>query len=321
MKNKLLNSDILKQISGSQIMGIVVIIILMVVTLGFLTPYFFTATNLNNILLQTAINIVIGVGETFVILTGGIDLGVGSVVALSAVIMGSSLKTSLFIPIAILIGILIGALSGAFNGILVSKAKIPAFIVTLGMMSIARGLALLYTGGRSIYTFPKSFRWVFGNGKIGLIPMPAIIAGIVVLVAYFILHHTKFGRYVYAIGGNYEAAKLSGIKVKKTLLFVYMIAGITYSIGAAILIGRLNSAQPIGGTGYELDAIAAVVIGGTSLSGGAGTVLGTVLGALVMGILRNGLNLLNVSSYLQQVFIGSVIILAVLVDQLRKRKK
>ncbi len=303
----------------NQIVGILVILIGMCVVLSIVSPFFLTTRNLLNVLLQTSINTIVAVGETIVILTGGIDLGVGSVVALSGVMLGGAMKAGWAIPFAIIIGLAIGAITGFFNGLVITKGKVPPFVATLGMMSMARGLALIRTQGQSIYVFPQSFLKFFGTGDIGGVPTPTIIAAIVVVIGYYILSQTRFGRYVYAIGGNTEAAKLSGINVHRVLMLVYTYAGITYALGSAVLTARLNSAQPIAGMGYELDAIAAVVIGGTSLSGGRGTVLGTVLGALIMGVLRNGLNLLNVSSYVQQFFIGFVIVIAVLIDQLRKR--
>jgi len=254
-----------------------------------------------------------------VILTGGIDLGVGSVVALTGVTLGAMLKANVPILFAFLIAVLVGALTGMINGLLVSKGRVPAFVATLGMMSAARGLSLIITGGQSIYVFPKSFLNFFGIGYLWFIPMPVVIAAVVVIVAQYSLSQTRFGRYVYAIGGNAEAARLAGVKVTLMIVIAYMIAGITYAIGGTILTARLNSAQPIAGVGYELDAIAAAVIGGTSLSGGIGTIWGTVLGALIMGVLRNGLNLLNISSYIQQVLIGTVIVGAVLIDRMRNK--
>ncbi len=313
-------TKILKRIIQAQTFGIAAVLIGMIVVLSILSPFFLTSRNILNILLQTSINTIVAVGQTFVIMSGGIDLGVGSVVALSGVILGGAIKAGWAIPFAVGIGFFIGALTGLFNGVIIAKGRVPAFIGTLGMMSIARGFALIYTRGQSIYIFPQSFLRFFGIGYLWFIPMPAVLALVTVIFAYYILSQTKFGSYIYAIGGNVEVAKLSGINVHKVLIAVYVFAGITYALGGAVLAGRLNSAQPIGGVGYELDAIAAVVIGGTTLSGGEGTVWGTVLGALIMGVLRNGLNLLNVSSYVQQVFIGFIIVTAVLIDQLRKRR-
>ncbi len=309
----------IKSVLVSQYFVIIVILLAMGTVMSFLSPVFLTSRNLLNVLLQTSINITVAVGVTMVILTGGIDLGVGSVVALTGVTLGTMLKSNLPISVAFLIAVLVGALTGIINGLLVSKGRVPAFVATLGMMSAARGLSLIITGGQSIYVFPKSFLNFFGIGYLWFIPMPVVIAAVVVIVAQYILSQTRFGRYVYAIGGNPEAARLAGVKVTLMLIITYMIAGITYAIGGTILTARLNSAQPIAGVGYELDAIAAAVIGGTSLSGGIGTVWGTVLGALIMGVLRNGLNLLNISSYVQQVLIGTVIVGAVLIDRLRNK--
>lgn len=298
--------------------GLILVLLLLGGALSILSPYFLTSRNLFNILLQTAINTIVAVGQTVVILTAGIDLSVGSVVALSSVILGSALKAEIPIALSVTVGIAVGAAAGLINGVLIAYARVPAFIVTLGMMSVARGLSLVITGGQSIYLFPERFRDFFGTGSLGPIPMPAVIALFTLCAAHFLLSETRFGRYVYAVGGNMEASRLSGINVNSVLTRVYVLAGVTYALGGAVLTGRLNSAQPIAGMGYELDAIAAVVIGGTSLYGGHGSVWGTLLGALIMGVLRNGLNLLNVSSYVQQVVIGVVIVLAVLIDRWRK---
>jgi len=317
--NKQSRKSAIKDILVSQYFVIIVILLAMGLVMSFLSPVFLTSRNLLNVLLQTSINITVAVGVTMVILTGGIDLGVGSVVALTGVTLGTMLKANVPIPFAFLIALLVGALTGIINGLLVSKGRVPAFVATLGMMSAARGLSLIITGGQSIYVFPKSFLNFFGIGYLWFIPMPVVIAAVVVIFAQYTLSQTRFGRYVYAIGGNPEAARLAGVKVTLMLVMTYMIAGITYAVGGTILTARLNSAQPIAGVGYELDAIAAAVIGGTSLSGGIGTVWGTVLGALIMGVLRNGLNLLNISSYIQQVLIGTVIVGAVLIDRMRNK--
>ncbi len=321
-KNNLFSRKVIKILQSgmrNQTFGISAILFGMCLLLSIISPYFLTSRNFLNILLQTSINTIVAVGETFVILTAGIDLGVGSVVALSGVFLGGAMKAGWAIPLAVMIGIAVGAFAGFSNGVIIAKGRVPPFVATLGMMSMARGLALIFTKGQSIYVFPQSFLKFFGTGNLWIIPMPAVIAITTVVIGHYILSQTRFGRYIYAIGGNLEAAKLSGINVHKILISVYIYAGITYALGGAVLTGRLNSAQPIGGVGYELDAIAAVVIGGTSLSGGRGTVWGTVFGALIMGVLRNGLNLLNVSSYIQQCFIGLIIIIAVLIDQSRKK--
>jgi len=298
--------------------GTFLILILLCFVLHLLTPAFLTKSNIINVVLQSSINAILAVGMTFVIITAGIDLSVGSILALSSVILGDALHSGIPLPIAIILGILVGGVCGFVNGALVSWAKLPPFIATLGMMSIARGLALVYTSGQPITGFSAQFRWI-ANGTILTIPFPIIVMLLLVVIAHLVLKYTPFGRYVYAVGGNPEASWLSGINVKRVLLSVYIISGVLSGIGAIILTSRLNSAQPIAGIMYELDAIAASVIGGTSLMGGEGSVLGTLIGALIMGVLRNGLNLLDVSSYVQQVVIGSVIILAVLLDKVRKR--
>lgn len=234
--------------------------------------------------------------------------------------MASVLGTGLPIPLAISAGLLIGLACGSINGLLISYGKLPPFIATLGMMSVARGAALMYTSGRPISGFSAEFRFL-ANGEIFSIPISIIIMILVYFIAHFILTKTRLGRYIYAIGGNEEAARLSGINVTFYKVIVYGICGLLSGLAAIILTARLNSAQPIAGIMYELDAIAATVIGGTSLMGGEGRVFGTLIGALIMGVLRNGLNLLGVSSFLQQTIIGSVIIIAVLVDMTLKRRK
>jgi ribose/xylose/arabinose/galactoside ABC-type transport system permease subunit len=292
----------------------------LILILWILTPYFLTVSNLLNVAQQTSINAIIAVGMTFVIITAGIDLSVGSIVAFSGVVLASVLRTAVPLPLALVIGLSVGALCGLVNGILITYGKLPPFISTLGMMSVARGAALLYTSGRPISGFEPSFRYL-ATGEILYIPVPVIIMILVYLVAHIVLTRTKLGRYTYAIGGNEEAALLSGVNVKLYKTMVYGISGMLSGLAAIILTARLNSAQPIAGMMYELDAIAATVIGGTSLMGGQGRVVGTLIGALIMGVLRNGLNLLGVSSFVQQTVIGSVIILAVLMDMALKKHR
>ncbi len=290
------------------------------VVLWILTPHFLTVSNLLNVAQQTSINAIIAVGLTFVIITAGIDLSVGSILAFSGVVLASVLRAGCPIALAMLVGLAVGMMCGLLNGVLISFGRIPPFISTLGMMSVARGSALLYTSGRPISGFSENFRFL-ATGKILFIPAPVVIMLAVYLIAYFVLNRTKFGRYTYAIGGNEEAAILSGINVKLYKTMVYGICGMLSALGAIILTARLNSAQPIAGMMYELDAIAATVIGGTSLMGGQGSVIGTLIGAFIMGVLRNGLNLLGVSSFFQQVVIGSVIIVAVLMDMALKKQR
>jgi ribose transport system permease protein len=288
--------------------------------LWILTPHFLTVSNLLNVAQQTAINAVIAVGLTFVIISGGIDLSVGSVVAFSGVVLASLLANAVPLPLAILGGLAVGFACGLANGLLITFGRLPPFIATLGMMSVARGGALLYTDGRPISGFGENFRWL-ATGEIGFVPMPVVVMGVVYLVAHFVLRRTPFGRYVFAIGGNEEAALLSGVRVRLHKTAVYGVCGLLSAAAATVLTARLNSAQPIAGINYELDAIAATVIGGSSLMGGQGSVAGTLIGALIMGVLRNGLNLLGVSSFIQQVVIGAVIIIAVLIDTAFRRQR
>lgn len=294
-------------------------LVFLCIILWILTPYFLTFSNILNILEQSSINAIIAVGMTFVIITAGIDLSVGSILAFSGVVLAATLKAGVPLPLALAAGLAVGSLCGLVNGFLVSLGKLPPFIVTLGMMSIARGGALLFTSGRPISGFTDGFRWL-ATGKFIFIPMPFVVMLLIYIVAHLLLTRTKFGRYTYAIGGNEEATRLSGVNVRFHKTMVYLLSGLTSAFAAVLLTARLNSAQPIAGIMYELDAIAATVIGGTSLMGGEGTLGGTLIGALIMGVLRNGLNILGVSSFLQQIIIGSVIILAVLFDILIKKK-
>jgi ribose transport system permease protein len=285
-----------------------------------LTPYFLTVPNLLNVAQQTAINAVIAVGMTFVIISAGIDLSVGSILAFSGVVLAQGLKAGWPPALAILAGLGVGLLCGAANGLLITLGRLPPFIATLGMMSVARGAALLATDGRPISGFGEGFRWI-ANGHVAGIPAPVVLMAAAYAAAHFTLRRTIFGRYVFAIGGNEEAALLSGVPVRRYKIAIYSTGGALAALSAVLLTARLNSAQPIAGISYELDAIAATVIGGTSLMGGEGSVLGTLIGALIMGVLRNGLNLLGVSSFVQQVVIGAVIIAAVLLDMLFKQRK
>jgi len=288
--------------------------------LWILSPYFLTVSNLLNIAEQTSIIAVVAAGMTFVIITAGIDLSVGSLLAFSGVVMASSLAAGRSIPLALTIGLLVGLACGIGNGVLISIGRIPPFIATLGMMSIARGAALLFTQGRPISGFSETFRSI-ATTDVLRVPFPVIVMIAVYAISHLILTRTKLGRYAYAIGGNETTAYLSGVNVRLYKTAVYGLSGMCSALAAVLLTARLNSAQPIAGINYELDAIAAVVIGGTSLMGGEGTVSGTLIGALIIGVLRNGLNLLAVSSFIQQIVIGSVIVTAVLLDTFFKRRK
>ena len=322
--------DLLKRINALSKLGMGAILITLIFVLSFLSPVFLTSANLFNVLLQVSINTIVAMGMTFVILTAGIDLSIGSTVAVSAVSLGTFLHKGmawagseaswailfLISAIAIIAALAVGGICGWLNGFAVAYCRVPPFIATLGSMSILRGLALIITQGKTLYTFPAPFRWL-GSGYIGPVPVPVIIALFVTLLSLYITTQTRFGRHIYATGGNREAVRLSGIDVSKVELWAYTIGGLTAGLGAVVLVGRLNSAQPIAGTGYEMEAIAAVVIGGTSLAGGVGGVWGTLMGALILGILQNGLTLMNISSYSQRLIIGIVIIAAVFFDQIR----
>jgi ribose transport system permease protein len=288
--------------------------------LWILTPHFLTVSNLLNVLEQTAINAVIAAGMTFVIISGGIDLSVGSLVALSGVVLGTLLHAGVPMPVAIAASLGVGFFFGVLNGLAITWGRLPPFIATLGMMSVARGCALLFTDGRPVSGFDAAFRNLATARVVG-IPAPVLVAIGVYIVAWFVLSKTRFGRYVYAIGGNEEATRLSGVNVRLHKMCVYGVSGLASAVAAVLLTSRLNSAQPIAGIMYELDAIAATVIGGTSLMGGEGGLGGTIIGALIMGVLRNGLNLLGVSSFVQQIVIGLVIVFAVLIDTALKSRR
>lgn len=307
-------------LSTARQFGTLIGLLVLSAVLAALTPHFLTVANLLNIAQQTSINAIVAVGMTFVILSGGIDLSVGSIVALSGVVLGVALQQEHAVPLALLAALGAGVACGLGNGALVSWGGLPPFIVTLGMMSIARGAALLFTEGRPVSGFDAGFRSI-ATGHVGPVPAPVAAMILVYLVAHIVLTRTTFGRYVYAIGGNEEATRLAGISVKLHKTLIYGVSGLTSAVAAVILTARLNSAQPIAGMMYELDAIAATVIGGTSLMGGQGALSGTLVGALIMGVLRNGLNLLGVSSFLQQIVIGGVIVGAVLVDTVLKRQR
>lgn len=300
-------------------------LVLLCIVLSIMTDKFFTADNGLNVLRQIAVNICIATGMTLIVLTAGIDLSVGSVLALCGAVTAGLLHNGIEIPAgdlfvgftllgAILGGLLCGWMLGWFNGFAITKFNVPPFVATLAMLTIARGFTMLYTKGHPISNLGKEFAFI-GSGSFLGIPVPVWIAAIVVLLAVFITQKTKMGRYIYAIGGNEQAAKLSGININKVKITVYSIAGALAALGGIIVTARLDSAQPNAGTSYELDAIAAVVIGGTSLSGGKGSVWGTVMGAVIIGVLNNGLVLLNVSPFWQQVVKGAVILLAVIIDK------
>lgn len=299
--------------------GILVSLLLLTTLFSIITDTFFTASNLVNVLRQVSTNGIIAFGVTFVVLTGGIDLSVGSIVAVTCTISAGMVKSGIVLEASIVLSLIIGFTLGLCNGLIVTKMKIPAFIATLAMMTTARGIACVYTNGKPIMYNNETFAQI-GNGFIGPIPFLVIYLFAVLLTTYFLLNKTRFGRYVYAIGGNREAAKFTGIKIDKIETLVYALSGTLSGVIGIVLAGRMYSGQPLAGEGAELDAVAAVVVGGTSLAGGTGTLGGTLIGALIIGILNNGLNLMQVQSYWQMVCKGIVIILAVYADSLRKKR-
>ncbi|MBS5081729.1 MAG: ABC transporter permease [Clostridiales bacterium] len=312
-----------KRLNGKDLFnkyGILLVFLILFVLLTVITNTFFTSRNLINVLKQVSINGIISVGMMCVLLTGGIDLSVGSIVALSGIVATTFAHPGEYpVIIPIILGVLAGAACGVVNGTLVAFLHLPAFIATLGMLSVASGVALVLSKGRPISNLSEQFRYIGGGSILGL-PILIYILAAVFLIGYLILSWTKFGRYLYAIGGNEEAAKASGLSVARIKLFVYMISGICAGLAGTVLASRINAGQPNSGEGYELDAIAAVVIGGTSLNGGIGKVSGTILGVLIVGVINNGMDLLNISSYYQKIVKGSIIVLAVLLDRITKNK-
>jgi ribose transport system permease protein len=294
--------------------GITIAFLLLITVLSLLSESFLTVSNVLNIARQVSINAVIAAGMTFVIITGGIDLSIGSVLAYSGSIMAGLLSTGKPVVLSIVAGLALGTILGLVSGIIITKGRVQPFIATLGMLTIGRGATLVYTDGRPITGLPDAFVWL-GAGEVLRVPVPVFVMALVFAISYFVLTQTVLGRYVYAIGGNEEAARLSGVNVTFYKSLVYGISGLTAAISAVILTARLNSAQPTAGAGFELDAIAAVVLGGTTLAGGEGSIGGTLLGAFVIGVINNGLNLLNVNPFYQQVVKGLVILLAVLLDR------
>ncbi|AIY06527.1 ribose ABC transporter, permease protein [Planococcus sp. PAMC 21323] len=281
-----------------------------------LNPDFLSVSNLMNVLRQVSINALIAFGMTFVILTGGIDLSVGSTLALTGAVTAGLMASGVDPIFAMLLGLLLGAVLGAINGIIIAKGKVAPFIATLATMTIYRGLTLVYTDGRPISGLGDSLTFqMLGKGYFLGVPIPVVTMIISFAILYFILKKTTFGRRVYAVGGNEEASILSGINADRIKIYVYSLLGLLAAVASLILTSRLNSAQPTAGEMFELDAIAAVVLGGTSLTGGRGWIVGTLIGALIIGVLNNGLNLIGVTSFFQQVVKGAVILLAVLLDR------
>jgi putative xylitol transport system permease protein len=318
-------SEVFKRIARDY--GIYLAFIILVVALSFANKYFLTQSNISNVLLQTSINGVLAFGMTFVIITGGIDLSVGSVLALAGIVSASFATTSpqatvaggpYPVFVALIVGVLIGAASGGVIGWIVARFNVPAFVATLGMLSAARGLTLIYAGGRPVPALTHEYRWI-GNGSLFGVPAPVVLFAAAFLLSWFFLARTRFGRYVYAVGGNARAAKTSGINVVGVRFAVYVISGGLAGVAGMLLAARTGSALTQAGIGYELDAIAAVVIGGISLSGGVGRMTGALIGALIIGVMNNGLDLMGIESYYQQVLKGMLIVGAVMLDQRRNQ--
>lgn len=316
-----MRSLLAKLSSGSQFL-IVVAVLLECLVFALLSPSFLTVNNFVNVALQIAIYGILAVGMTLVIITGGIDLSVGSIVALAGVLAAGLLEKMAQQPalgtvLAIAAGIGVGVVSGGFSGLMITRLRVPPFIVTLALMTICRGAAFIFTGGFSIGNLPLGFGFL-GRGHVGPLPVPVVLMALVFLCGYLLLSKSSYGRYIYAIGGNEEASRLSGINTKRIIQGVYLLNGALAGLAGITLASRLGAGVPNSGLQYELDVIAAVVVGGTSLMGGVGSVAGTFWGTVFIGILNNGLNLANVDPYTQKVALGVVILLAVLLDRIKK---
>lgn len=310
-----------------------IFLLLLMAVFAVMEPRFLSSINLFNVMRQVSITGLLAIGMTFVILTAGIDLSVGSLLAFAGLVAAAVAKGGMqdrFTvgdgaigygwPLAALAAVAVGLTGGALQGIAITKLRVPAFVVTLGGMSVFRGAALLFASGGPISGFQPAFAW-WGQGRIGPVPVPVIIFLVAAFIAHIVLRYTRYGRRVYAVGGNPEAARLAGLNVTAVIWSVYIIMGFFAGLGAFVLAARLNSAEAVAGTGYELTVIASVVIGGTSLFGGSGSIFGTVIGALLIGVLLNGLVLMNVSSYVQQIIIGVIIVLAVAFDTFAKSRR
>lgn len=313
-------SNFKTKMKENQNLGTILALIILMVFVSILNPTFLQANNLMNLMRQLIINGFIALGMTFVILTGGIDLSVGSTLALTSAIFAGLLQNGMNTGLAILVAVGLGLVLGLINGILITKGKLAPFIVTLATMTIFRGLTLVYTDGRPIAGPKDNFAFKFlGKGQFFGIPFQVILFILAFLCLWIILNKTSLGRKIYAVGGNEKASYISGINIDKVKIWVYVISSLMAVLSGLVLTSRLNSAQPTAGAAYEMDAIAAVVLGGTSMTGGSGSLTGTLIGILILGVLNNGLNLLGVSSFYQQIVKGIVILIAVLID--RKRNK
>jgi len=297
--------------------GTLIGLVIILVVFALLAPGFLSERNLLNILQQSSLNAGLALGMTLVIVSGGIDLSVGPTAALSAVISGSLLLAGVPVPLAILAGLMLGALCGLINGVLVAVVGLQPFIVTLGTLSTYRALALIYTGGNPVLGIPASYRAIF-NGTVFGVPSSILIVAMVAIVAWVILKKTPLGEYLLAVGGNEEAAYIAGVPIAATKIAAYVISGFLAALTAAILVGRLGAAEPILGNLWELDAIAASAIGGASLMGGKGSIIGTLLGAIILGAMRNGLTLMNVQAFYQLLATGLIILIAMIIDRMTR---
>ena len=314
MENKRFKNNVILSMLKNNI-GIITVLLIIGIVLSFISPVFLTVDNIVSVLRQVSNNIYLALGMTLVIILGGIDLSVGAIVAMCGTLtVGFIVTNGIPIPVAIFLGLLIGTVCGLFNGLVISQFKVPAFIVTLAMMNMAKGIAYIYSGGRSTRITDKGFIAI-GSGKLfNFIPLPVVYMIILIIVFTVLLNKTKFGTHIYAVGGNRESAYLSGIPIKKTEIIVYTLAGFLAAFAGLVLCSRMFSGQPSVGEGYELDAIAACVLGGVSMSGGIGSISGTIFGAIIIGIVSNGLNLMGVSSFWQLLVKGIIILIAVLID-------
>ena len=294
--------------------GIFIALFVIAGVFAVLNPIFLTTSNLINILVQSTLTGIIGIGMTLAIISGGIDLSVGSLVALFVCIVATQMANGVPVPVEILIGLLIGILAGIFNGTMIAYVGLQPFLVTLGTMSLFRGAALVYTNGNPIFNVPSAFRTIFSGDLFG-IPDPILYLFGIAIVAFILLNYTRLGIYIKAIGGNEEAARMSGVNTQRNKVITYVICDMFTALAGLVLLGRLGAAEPIAGSGFELDAIAAAAVGGTSMSGGKGNIPGTILGALILGSLRDGLTLMNVQSFYQQLASGAIILIAVAVDR------
>lgn len=297
-----------------------IVLIVLIIALSVASEYFFTWINFRNILDQCSVYLILSLGMTFVIASGGIDLSVGSVAGMSGVIMAVLMKAGMPVLPAVILGILSGMISGIANGAIVSMLKINPFITTLATMTITRGIALVLTGGVSIYGFAQSFKW-WGTGTIGPLNPPIVISLVFTAIAAVIMGRTLWGKYSLALGSNAEALRRSGVNIKGYRISIYAISGFCAAIAGLIMTARLNSAAPLAGSGYEMDAIAAVVLGGGSLNGGSGSIIGTFIACFTLSVLRNGLTILSIPTYYQQLITGVIILLAIIIAEVRNRRE